>query len=421
MVPANSRPASGNLVPYNLRSYRKLGRYLRAVARVLVSEGRLHDADRWLEELHWPLWDALKGFRILVPAGRRVNDQTPYGIRIDSFELRPIGETVFRCGACRYVMGEVLFGVCYRCGQTVEQVEATSIQNFFRRSAMFARPGSGHPDPFPLQAAEHTAAVERHEARNIERWFQNLFRASEHWEDHRIDILSVTTTMEMGIDIGSLLSVGLRNVAPTVANYQQRAGRAGRRGSAVATVVTYALDRSHDQYYFHRPREIVSEPPRVPVLYLENEVIARRHVRSLVLGGFFPGWLRRGASVGLFGAWGTMDLFLSGNGRSELGRYVSENRDVLLERAGSIVDESLRSRLGEWLLVLPDEVENVAREASPNNDLLESLMLAGLLPKLRIPRGCGQAGDSRGRRPRRPVRVTGLLLRHIARLANRAF
>ena len=228
-------------------------------------------------------------------------------------------------------MGEVLLGVCYRCGQTAEQVQATSIQNFFRRSALFAKPGAGHPDPYPLQAAEHTAAIERHEARNIERWFQDLFRETEHREDHRIDILSVTTTMEMGIDIGSLLSVGLRNVAPTVANYQQRAGRAGRRGSALATVVTYALDRSHDQYYFHRPKEIVSEPPRVPVLYLENEVIARRHVRSLILGGFFPGWLSRGASVGLFGAWGTVERFLMGGGHTELERHINVNRAALID------------------------------------------------------------------------------------------
>ena len=382
-------PARGqqgqNHVPYNLEHRRKLGRYVRAVARELVAQGRLKNADKWLEELHWPLWNALKGFKVLVPAGRRVNDQVPHGIRIDSFVLQPVGDTVFQCRSCRYVMGEVLLGVCYRCGQTSEQVEPASVQNFFRRSAMFASPGSGHPDPYPLKAAEHTAAIERHEARNIERWFQNLFRASEHREDHRIDILSVTTTMEMGIDIGSLLSVGLRNVAPSVANYQQRAGRAGRRGSAVATVVTYALDRSHDQYYFHRPKEIVSEPPRVPVLYLENEVIARRHVRSLVLGGFFPGWLSSGVSVGLFAAWGTADRFLAGNGRAELERHIGDNRGELLQRTGAIVGESIGNRIGEWLSALPEEVENVARGAGENDDLLQSLMLAGLLPKYAFP------------------------------------
>ena len=385
IVPANRRQIDNNLIPYNLQPQRKLGRYIRAVARRLLAEGRIQDTENWLEELRWPLWNALKGFRILVPAGRRVNDQTPHGIRIDSFELLAVGDTVFKCTACSYVMGEVLLGVCHRCGQTIEQVEASSIQNFFRRSALFARPGAGHPDPYPLQAAEHTAAIERHEARNIERWFQDLFRETEHREDHRIDILSVTTTMEMGIDIGTLLSVGLRNVAPTVANYQQRAGRAGRRGSAVATVVTYALDRSHDQYYFHRPKEIVSEPPRVPVLYLENEVIARRHVRSLILGGFFLGWLSGGTSVGLFGAWGTVERFLVGGGHTELERYINGNRAALLDRAGAVVDGSMKDRIGEWLLVLPDEVESLARGSGASDDLLESLMLAGLLPKYAFP------------------------------------
>ncbi len=384
IIPARRRRGN-NLVPYNLSTYRKLGRYMDALARALVTEGRVDDAGQWLEELHWPLWKALKGFKILVPAGRRVDGQVPHGIRIDSFELWPVGQAVFRCGACRYVMGEALLNVCYRCGQRAEQVEAGSIQNFFRRTALFAKPGSGHTDPFPMQAAEHTAAIGRNEARNIERWFQNLFRSTEQPEDHRVDILSVTTTMEMGIDIGSLLSVGLRNVAPNVANYQQRAGRAGRRGSAVATVVTYALDRSHDQYYFHRPREIVSEPPRVPVLYLENEVIARRHVRSLVLGSFFQRWLTGRNSVGLFGAWGTAERFLSDDGRTDLERHLSRNRNELLVRTGAIVEVSLRNRIGEWLLVLPDEVENAAREADENSDLLESLVNAGLLPKYAFP------------------------------------
>ena len=384
IIPAHSRQGD-YLIPYNLQPRRKLGRYLGAIARTLVADGRIQNADEWLEALRWPLWNALTGFSVLVPVGAAVRSHRPHGIRVDSFSLGPIWDHVYRCVACRFVMGEALLGVCYRCGQFAELVEAETIRNYFRRAALFAEPGSGYPDPFPIQTAAHTAVVGKREARNIERWFQNLFRDSEVPEDRRVDILSVTTTMEMGIDIGSLLSVGLRNVAPTVANYQQRAGRAGRRGSAVASVVTYALDRSHDQYYFHRLTEIVTEPPRVPVLYLENEVIAQRHVRSHVLGGFFLRRTGPDAPVDLFGAWGTAEQFLEGEGHSELERHINENRDALLDQTGAVIQETLNFKLDGWLSAIPDEVEDVARGGSPTDGLLESLMRDGLLPKYAFP------------------------------------
>ena len=374
-----------NYIPYNLQPRRKLGRYVGAIARALQTEGRIEDPEQWLDEMHWPLWNALKGFQILVPAGKRVNNQVPFGIRVDSFELTAVGDGVHRCRACRYVMGDALLEVCYRCGQDTEHVPADSVQNYFRRAAKFAEPGSGYPDPFPIQTAAHTAVVGRREARNIERWFQDLFRDSECREDRRVDILSVTTTMEMGIDIGSLLSVGLRNVAPTVANYQQRAGRAGRRGSAVATVVTYARDRNHDQYYFDRPREIVSEPPRVPVLHLDNEVIAQRHMRSQVLGEYFLRTGAGGTSAGLFGAWGTTGHFHDSGGRTRLGRYIDARRQELLSRAGTIVEDSLAHRVGEWLAILPDEVGRLCENGEPTDDLLESMLRSGLLPKYAFP------------------------------------
>ena len=309
----------------------------------------------------------------------------PYGIRIDSFELHPVGDVVFRCRACRYVMGEALLGVCYRCGQESEKVEPESIRNFYRRAALFAEPRSEFPDPYPVRATEHTGATHRREARNIERWFQDLFLPDEHEGDHRIDILSVTTTMEMGIDIGSLLSVGLRNMAPNVANYQQRAGRAGRRGSAVATVSTYALDRSHDQYYFHRPKQIVSDPPRVPTLYLANDVIARRHFRSLVISSFFREWTPKNTSVSLFNVWGTVERFLNG-GEQSLTAFIRSHRKELLERGADVVDQSNHARIDEWLTELPNEIrEAAADEPDQKKDLLEVLTVRALLPKYAFP------------------------------------
>lgn len=358
-----------------------------AIVEALLRDGRLANraaAERWLKELHWPLWEALKGFKVLQWAGAKVDDKVPFGIRSDSFALHPLSEEVSRCRSCAYVMGEALLGVCLRCGQDCERVSADDVRNYFRLSALHAPPGSPFDDPHPLRSGEHTAQVDSNEARDEERWFQDMFRDDQNPLDHRVDVLSVTTTMEMGIDIGSLLFVGLRNVPPTVANYQQRAGRAGRRGSSIAAVFTFAQSRSHDRYYFDKPPEIVSDPPRVPALHTDNEVIARRHVRSLVLQDFFLKQNPQG-TAGLFQSWGRVSDFGTKRTPRKMRGYVAKEKAILLARCERVVQPRFFAGLDGWIAEVTEEVQKVVDARAPDDELFEALIQSGLLPKYAFP------------------------------------
>jgi Lhr-like helicase len=381
---------SEGVVPYNLSVYRKLGRYAIALSKALLEAKRfksLADSVQWLETLRTQLWSALRApnFRILTQAGAKIRDDVPYGIRLDRFELHAISNTVHKCTACAYIMSETLFNVCIRCGQMTQEVDPSSLRNFYRLAAQHALLTSGFDDPYPLRSIEHTAQVAGDEARNIERWFQDMFHDDQHPNDHRIDILSVTTTMEMGIDIGSLLSVGLRNIPPTVANYQQRAGRAGRRGSSIATVLSFSQFRSHDQYYFSRPPEIVSNPPRVPALYMQNDVIARRHIRSLVLQSFFHNQLYGSRTSGLFGTWGTIADYINRQTSDKLHKHLAGNRIPVLDRCKRVVHPTFHDKIDGWLDALVDDVHSVVSRREGKEDLLEQLINSGLLPKYAFP------------------------------------
>ena len=95
--------------------------------------------------------------------------------------------------------------------------------------------------------------------------------------------------MEAGVDIGALLAVMMGNVPPQRFNYQQRVGRAGRRGAGLAVALTVARGRSHDETHFANPRRITADPPPTPYLDVRREAIAQRIVAKEVLRQAFQG------------------------------------------------------------------------------------------------------------------------------------
>jgi hypothetical protein len=131
-------------------------------------------------------------------------------------------------------------------------------------------------DPVGMAVEEHTAQWRSQKASTIQ----------DEFVRGRINVLSCSTTFELGVDVGDVQAVLLRNVPPTPANYVQRAGRAGRRTDAAALIVTYAQRRSHDLTYFASPHDMVDGTIPAPRIVLDNAPIVRRHLHSLSFAAF---------------------------------------------------------------------------------------------------------------------------------------
>ena len=131
---------------------------------------------------------------------------------------------------------------------------------------------------FRLHCEELTGQTDDSERHKRQRWFQEVFIENEKDSQrvNGVDLLSVTTTMEAGVDIGGLDSVMMANMPPRRFNYQQRVGRAGRRGAGVALAVTFCRGRSHDDYYYQRPEQITGDPPPSPYVDMSSDTIIRR-------------------------------------------------------------------------------------------------------------------------------------------------
>lgn len=189
--------------------------------------------------------------------------------QVDADRLRlQANHGVWRCRSCRRrITRRTPHHACpaWRCGGTLE---------FVRED----------PDNYDLQLLdqgysmlrpeEHTAMVPHDERERLE----NLFKG----ESDAINTFVCTPTLELGVDIGQLDAVLMRNVPPLPANYWQRAGRAGRR-HRMAVDVTYCRPVSHDRAYFADPPKLLAGRVDPPAFNLRNELMVAKHVHATVI------------------------------------------------------------------------------------------------------------------------------------------
>jgi Lhr-like helicase len=204
------------------------------------------------------------------------------------------GAQYFECPQCRRVHLHPAGGVCTDCLTPLNLPQPLTQAQLL--SDYYSYLATQSNELFRLNCEELTGQTNKADGRTRQRLFQDVvLPGSENDRTDPIDLLSVTTTMEAGVDIGGLLAVMMANMPPMRFNYQQRVGRAGRRGAGLSVALTLCRGRSHDDYYFQRPQRITADPPPQPYVDVERQAIILRVFVKEVLREAFQ-------ALNLFGA-----------------------------------------------------------------------------------------------------------------------
>lgn len=201
----------------------------------------------------------------------------PASVRVGASE----SGRVWRCETCSSKHLHRSAGTCTSCGRELgaDPIVVTAEEDYY---AWLATEEGG---VYRLHCEELTGQTDPLAAQARQAQFQGVFLDnSEIPLVDEIDILSVTTTMEAGVDIGALQGVVMANMPPQRFNYQQRVGRAGRRSEHLAVALTVCRGaRSHDEHYFAHPDAITGDSPPQPFLDMRSIPILRRAFAAAVL------------------------------------------------------------------------------------------------------------------------------------------
>ena len=251
--------------------------------------------------------------------------------------------------------------VCDRCGRTTmmncqDRCTTLKCQGHLRKTTHSDVIAGNHYAKLyrssqmkPLHIKEHTAQLAREEKQRYQEMFINK----------QINALSCSTTFEMGVDVGDLETVYLRNMPPSPANYVQRAGRAGRGRNSAAFSLTYAKLSSHDFTFFKKPENMITGKIGVPHFTISNEKILQRHIFAVALSAFF-------ADHPEVYNENNAEVLLCDDGWEKLNEYLREQPAILRQTLEKSIPEVMHQNMGisnySWIerLIGPDGVLTVA-------------------------------------------------------------
>ena len=222
---------------------------------------------------YWNYWID-ENSKLLVRNGNRYRGNR-YTVNLDKIKIKK-ADHLFFCDRCHKYYSVNIDNICLtpQCEGELKEInpdEWFKNDHYFQLYREFT--------PVPLRVEEHTAQLTPEKARE----YQEEFCA----ETGGINVLSCSTTFEMGVDVGSLQTVFMRNVPPTPANYVQRSGRAGRSAESASYTLTYCKNAPHDYYFFNEPEKMISGSINPPDFNISNKEILYRHIFASALAVFW--------------------------------------------------------------------------------------------------------------------------------------
>jgi hypothetical protein len=328
------------------------------------------------------------------------------------FKLVSSDAPFYRCSKCGKVHLHRGLGFCTNtaCMEPLSRTESGKVKEL-RKSNYISYDVLEDPHvPKRLHVEELSGQTDDQTSRLLQ--FKDIILDPESNRNvNKIDMLSVTTTMEVGVDIGSLQAIYQGNMPPTRYNYQQRVGRAGRRGQAFSAALTFCRGRSHDNYYYYEATdEMTGGKPASPKLSVNpqvgdttNLVIVKRIILKhilMIISANESTWATNGTCGQLGGLLVKSQNDQNNTKKIDWTKEVHPKVNEWIENHGDEIRDIVRYYLSQYF---PDdnspvyselvgwiqndaltEMDN-AIEASIQDDNAQAITEAGLLPMYGMP------------------------------------